>query len=479
MTDGLATGARRVLERYGEHIRATSVVSEFKKALLHTGEPLIDLLLRPTIGSRITLIGENHMGKTALGYKMMGAAQKTCRDCLTPIIEFLNDETGETKTTCMCGNNEPMSVVYFDLENEFDPAWAKTLGVDVGGTFNTDDKEASDFEETVEGLHVSPNARFAVCRVTSVEQASTLVESLFETSACDFLVLDSLAAMNPAETKKGRHQPGAVARAVSIMVKKLVSSQSQAWIDTGVAPTFVAMNQYRINIMAMPKTDNRVASGGKAYAYVNMQEWAIHTKYNDGITDRTQPHMYGDMTIKSRKDKQGGGTGSVAKMRLFVRPITKSHMDYLPGETNAQDLLYDLCKQMADVTKNPFWYEKRGSKITMLGREFTTVKGIREFLRRPDINYQLKLPIFAEMLDKKNRAHLDTAQFNYNPFDNEPIKQLIEGATDSVGAAAQRTLGERSYTGASAPKRAGAAGTRKSRAKAEGKENGGKESAPE
>jgi RecA/RadA recombinase len=440
LIDSLKTGAVRISDQYGEQIRATSVAKEFSKSLIHTGDLELDLNMRPTVGSRITLIGEQHMGKTVSAYRLMGALQRTCRQCFTPIIPFLNDETGEVVTTCECGQNDGCTAVYFDLENEFDPGWAKTLGVQ--GL----DTDVNDFEEAIDGLNVSPDAKFAVCRVTSAEQAAILIEHLMSDNSADCVVLDSIASLNPDENRQGKQQPAAVARALSRFIPKLLAAQSEAWIRDGVAPTFIATNQYRTNINVMnPKADPRVSAGGKAYQYGNMQEWQIYSRYNEGITDRTMPNMFSDMRYTAKKDKQTGNTNAQGVVRLFLKPFTRNRLSYEAGETNNPEILFDILKTFASDLEDDRWYMKKGANHFVLGQKFQTAQAIKEFLRRPDIAFQLQLPIMARLLPASVRIHLDVGKFSYNPHPLPVLKELIDETQESVGSSAARDVGKRSW----------------------------------
>lgn len=441
LADGLKAGAEKVEDRYNEQIRATSAAKEFSKALLFIGDVELDLNLRPSVGSRISVLGEQHMGKTATAYRLMAAQQRLCRQCMTPILPFVNFTTGETATTCRCGQKDPCRVVYFDMQTEFDPGWAKTLGLDIGA-------ETTDgFVETVPGLLVGPDARFAICRASTAEQVSTVAETLIEMGAADMIVIDSIASLVPNEQKQGKAQPAARARAVSTMVGKLMSAQGAALIREGIAPTVVFTNEFRTNIQMMnPKADNREAAGGKAAKYFTMQEWRLYSSYNEGLTDRTIEHKYADMRFTLTKDKLGGMTNRQANMRLFLKNTEKNRLTYMAGETDNPERLLEIMKDISDKTGDLRWFEKKSGYVNVLGRRFKTAQGIKEYLRQPGIAYRLLLPIFVQLLPPSTLHHLDVDNFLYGPFDqNDVLSQLIYETKERIGLAALRNVGRRSW----------------------------------
>ena len=298
----------------------------------------------------------------------------------------------------------------------------------------------------MEGLRVSPDAKFAICRVQSAEQASTVIEALVEIGACDLIALDSIAMLNPQERLDGKKQPGDQARAISRMVTSLISAQAANWIRERVAPTFIATNQYRVNIAMMnPKADPRKAAGGNAYQYGNMQEWQLYSKYNAGESDRTMAHTYADMQYTIKKDKQGSNTNSIATARLFLRDFSKNRLSYKAGETNAPEKLFDLIKDIGSELNDTRWYEKRASSMTVLGRKFTTVQAIKEFLRRPDIAYMVGACIASNVLDNAARAHMRLEDYMYCPFEDEPLLEILSEAKERLGEFAAKNVGARSW----------------------------------
>jgi RecA/RadA recombinase len=466
LSDGLKA-AQMKIAKGSAAFEASHEVASFRKNLIYTGMLQVDLNFRLAHGSRIELIGEPHMGKTLLTYKLLGAIQRTCRQCLTPIIQFINDFTGEFATTCLCGSNDGGRVVYFDQEDEFDPSWAKTWGFDLGD-IDYHDKELSALPEVSEGLRVTPDAKVAIVKVTSTEAARDVVETLFSMGSVDAVAIDSLAMLNPQGREEGKYQPGAKAKALSELLDRIVASQIRQSIKEGVSPTFIYTNQYRMKIgLANPRANPNIAAGGTAWRFGIKQGITVRTAYNAPLTDGWKlPHTMADITMTAKKDKISGGTNSTAIVRAFLKPHTVNRIDYAPGETDDGNRLYEICKQLgeegyapAGYAPNTLWFRKDNKGYHMLGRSFKAAKDLKIFLSRPDIGYMLRLPISALFFESKAlRSHLLPERHNYTPFKDDPILELIDEATNRVGQAASE-FSSRGYeptmlTRPAAPKRA-------------------------
>jgi hypothetical protein len=117
-------------KKYKEAVGTSFVIQEdqfdiFAVNRIYTPVIDVDLVLKPAFGKRICVIGDESVGKTVMCYILEGSAQKTCRDCFMPIIEWHNPANPtETKVSCKCGNNNPMVVLHIDAEDSFDPPWA-------------------------------------------------------------------------------------------------------------------------------------------------------------------------------------------------------------------------------------------------------------------------------------------------------------------------------------------------------------------
>ena len=139
----------------------------------------------------------------------------------------------------------------FDIENQFDPAWAAVLGVDV-------DK-----------LHVY--------KPDYAEQAVDMIETFLYADDCGMVIIDSLAALvtvKEVEESAEKDLPGAQAR----VVKKLVLKTNTAMTvqrKSGRMPTLIYINQIRYQIGVMYGNPEKMP-GGMAPKYqssMTMRLW--------------------------------------------------------------------------------------------------------------------------------------------------------------------------------------------------------------
>lgn len=441
LNSGLKKAFVNLANKGDSDLRVTQAASEFRKKLLFTGLLEFDLNIRIAFGSRLEIVGEQHSGKSLLTYMLLGAFQKTCRRCFTPIIPFLNDSTGEVVTKCSCQENDPCSVVYVDAEDEFDPAWAHTWGFKLSDKLNIGSEDAG-LEQVSEGLFITPDAKVAVIRVVTSEQVSEVMKSLLEGNAVDAFAIDSIAALSPKERLEGKVQPGAKARAIGALVDNLHFGQSAAWIKNRIQPTLICTNQFRNKLNLRHPAENPLApAGGAALRYMISQSLELRSKYNDGMEGGYQvEHTYLDWTAISKKDKVGGGTTQArAQARVYLKHWKQNRISYLPGETDDGTRLMALIKQCADgnelgLSPNPKWFEATKNGYIVLGRKFKTATEIKQFLMRPDIQYMIRLPLFAIFFNPSLRAHLLPEVYNYTPWpEQEPILELIEELKEKLG----------------------------------------------
>ena len=426
------TKAQLLLANTDGKLRATADIAEFNKNLIYTGLIEVDLILKLGFGSRLQLLGDPSAGKTLLSYMLLGAAQRTCRHCVTPIIPFTNDKTGEVITTCKCGKNDGMSAVYIDMEGEFDPAWASTWGVQL------ESQDLSDYNEITPGVKVSPNSKFVVIRLENLDQLTVVATQLVSEGAADFVICDSLAALMSRESSQGKDQPGTRARAISKLMAGITSGLAKCWINYGSCPTMVYPNQYRMKIGGSPMADPRTAAGGLSPAYMSVQSLHLSTNYSDETGGFKGIKAYGETTVKVKKDKFSGDVGAEARYRVYLKPMSVSRVDYTAGDTDEGSKLWSYVKEIGEGLGDKRWFHKDAKGYHVLGRTFSTAKDIQQFLSRPDIGYMLRFPIFALKFSPQMRQHLKPDNYNYCPFKDEPILELINEASKQVGRAAQQ-----------------------------------------
>lgn len=443
LADGMAAGMKKAVEvnKGGSAMAAHSEALAFRKSIFPTGLFEVDVNLRPTFGSRIQILADAHKGKTLLTYMMMGSAHRTCRQCLTPIIDFVHDWTGEVATTCKCGQNDPMRALLIETENSWDPAWAATWGVNIKPNFDETDKNQA--EEIYENVFMTKDATFVMIRGSDGDQTRVITESLVRSGAVDLVVVDSLAGIVPAGRREGKMQIGDHARLTTQFISGVVGAQGEAANLDGVAPTLIMVNQYRLDLKArvMPGMPSRkMAVGGEALKYGNSITWDLKTKFDD-YDAGAEGRNYGDCTLTAKKDKESGATHASADYRVYLRDVKKSSVQYHAGDTDEGGKIYSFLKELGAVDKR--WFQKKGAKYVIFGREFTKVADISKFLSRRDVGHMLRLPIYAQKFPPTLRQHLGAENYNYTPFkDDEPILEMYEEAQKSLGGNVQTRQAE-------------------------------------
>lgn len=429
LADSLKAAMKVALKDSSGTIAAYGDALSFRKSILQTGLFEVDVNLRPTFGSRIQLTGDAHQGKSLLSYILMAAAQRTCRQCFTPIIDFVQDWTGEVVTTCRCGKNDGMRVLLINAENDFDPAWASRWGVRIPHDV------ATGSSVTADGFCIAEDSSFVLVRGGAGESVRTVTTQLVRDGAVDLIVIDSIAVLEPASRREGKSMIGDQAKMVTGLVTSLIAAQGEAANQDGIAPTILMINQYRVKIGGFsPHGTPKEAAGGWALKYSNSISWDLRSVYN--ARDMTMRHKFADCVLTAKKDKESGGTNTSAEYRLYLDDIDIKGIPYTVGQTDEGSRIYSFLKELGSLDSR--WFEKKGNKYVIFEREFTKVADIARFLSRRDIGHLLRFPIYAQKFPPTLRAHLTTEAYDYTPFRDEPILALYEEATKQLGSLVQQ-----------------------------------------
>ena len=419
--------------------RATQAAEEFRRRLIHTGLVEVDINLRLAMGARLQIIGAEHAGKSLLCYLIAGAYQRTCRQCLTPMILWHNDlGDGEKILKCGCGANDPCTVLYIDVEGDFDPLWAAKWGFKISENMDINDPEG-DLEEVEEGLRISPDAKVALARIISLDQVEALINHLVKNGAADLIILDSLALTTTDEELSGKKQQAPKGRILSRLYPKLISAQNEAWIHSAAAPTFIQTNGWRANIIQGGGFGpTQIPAGGKALRYALMQDIEVRSRYNPWDGANREPVAMSEMNISVKKDKaSGGSTNAQAQAKLFLKDHTFDRVPYSAGESDEGSRLLELARGLAEGAfgqpKDERWFKQTSKGYETLGRTFKRVSDLKAFFGRPDIGYLMRFPLFVASLPDTFRAHIDADNYLTSPFkDTEPLTEMILEARERV-----------------------------------------------
>src|SRR5690606_38115585 len=128
---------------------------------------------------KLSLIsGEDKSGKTTTLMETSARLIRTCRLCFRPILNFVDFETGEIRTTCRCGKLEPMNGVWIDAEDRYDAVWGAKHGLPV-------DKNDPLSEH------------FILIKPSTGEMVTNSVRQMQQDQILDFIICDSFAALFP------------------------------------------------------------------------------------------------------------------------------------------------------------------------------------------------------------------------------------------------------------------------------------------
>lgn len=401
----------------------------------------VDMVLKPAFGKRICIIGDESVGKTVMCHIFAGAVQRTCRDCFMPIIEWMNPmNPSETKVSCKCGRNNPMVVLLVDVEDSFDPPWARRWGARIG-----DEKVKQKGFDMLK----SDDESFWVAIPREGNAAFDFAVDAIMHGAVDVVILDSLAMMVPREVKEkgvGEARISPLARLVSEGLRKITNAQIIAKSDFNARATLIWTNQYYLGPTRNPKQDPRRPSGGKRAQYIQDLEMKILSASADFDARKARigadkSARFIDVKFEAKKSKAGGPPLGQGHYRLYLDSVNTRHGMMTAGDTDDSDRLFAYLEALG-------YYKKTKNAHVILGREFKKVSDMRAFLMRRDTGYIARYLIFREMLPVTAKDHLRKEHYEYSPFGLDPYIRATEKVSEPTGEIdlPEETEGDREKT---------------------------------
>jgi protein RecA len=212
-----------------------------------TGIPNYDVILGGgfPVGTVQVIKGEFSSGKSLIAHKTAAAFQRVCRNCKKPMFTHVEDRMESTPILC-CKKPEPMRVLWVDVEDSFDAAWARRLGMNVDG------------DATL------------VAQTAFAEDAVDVVTELLNTGEVDLVVVDSVAEMSPSaevNDPTDKAHVGIHARIMNRAMRKWGAAIAQvSGGRTPWKPSILLLNQIRLKVGVMygnPET----SPGGKGMEF--------------------------------------------------------------------------------------------------------------------------------------------------------------------------------------------------------------------
>jgi len=359
---------------------------------LWTGFYELDMILYGGVpyGKFFEVYGPDSSGKTLLAMCVAARALRTCRECVTPIMEFVDYETGDLLTVCRCHKNSPMNVIYADPENKADHNW---------GQINGWPKKGDPLEK-----------HFRVGSPSSADFLSDMTRIAIKSKVLDLLVADSWAALFP-ESREGRtameQQPGDHAKAIQNLLNGILHENIKNQNEGAHKTTIFGINQIRSKIGGYGNPET--TPGGWFLKYIDTGKGRmLSPKTNEGIQNPKmtgQGEHYVDFNFKLEKAAFGVGKGSVAGWRIYNR----RYGDNMPGDTNEPVRMQKDLKALGFVEKT-----KKGYKL--LGLEFPTVTTMVKALQTPAMQWAVRFAVMYRTTTPETRQYIDVNRFDYNPY---------------------------------------------------------------
>lgn len=208
------------------------------------------------------------------------------------IIEFFGKESSGKTTTALkvVASVQKMGkrAVYIDVEHSFDPRWAQLMGVDIG--------------------------KLTLSQPTTGEEALEVLLAVLGSGDCGIVVLDSLAAIQPAaDLEKGMDEPERVGsratmltRAMSRLLSALNSYNEEGEFNNCMV---LLINQVRYKIGVV---------------------WGNPETTPGGMAVRHAEHVRVKLTHGSWVEKENPITGAKDKIGHTIRFRTEKNKTYIP-----------------------------------------------------------------------------------------------------------------------------------------------------
>lgn len=364
--------------------------------------------------------GDERSGKTATALCSAYNALMTCRWCYTPIIEFVNYQTGEIASTCACGKNDHCNTIFVDAENRLDGVRAKLHGLPV-------DKSSPLY------------SKFALAKPFSGDAMADIARDMISQNIVDFMVIDSYASLFP-EARVGRtsmaQQPGDSAKMLQNLLFTILNEnirqgedlQQDGLVRHNRQCTTIGVQQIRAvigqNYGGAPQT---TTPGGYFARHSRTTHAALNAaKRDEGIKNefRTDDSThYVDFHGSLKKASLGGGEGLHFNWRLYVKP----YRGIQAGETDSYLRLAALLKTYGMCGKD----ESAKKGFHVLGIHFETNEKAMAALRKSAAMYRAGLyAILYNTLHPNVRDYLNIDLYDYNPFYTLEVADVQKIETD-------------------------------------------------
>lgn len=308
------------------------------------------------VGRVSLLCGDRSSSKTTTALRIVGNAQKMCFTCY------------KWKEQCKCGDKQRGGVAaIIEPEGVFDPDWAKAVGVD---------------------LDTLPLAQPEYS-----EQVIDIGEQLIRSKTVDVILLDSIAAMIPAdelEKSSEEWQQGLAARLNNKCWRKWQAAMNEVYRETDIPVTIILINQLRLKIGVM-YGNPEVKPGGKGQDFVTSVEVKLAGGQYDFENAKEKDVAPNSVALRYKVEKNKTGP---AKIEGEYEMAVKNFGEYKKGDVIEEKYLIKKAEDLGLLVKD-------GNKWQMLGFESKTKGELIGHWFRDETNLRIaKSSILELMLGK-------------------------------------------------------------------------------
>lgn len=345
------------------------------------------------VGKVSTFWGGEGSGKTTASLRVIASAQKLCANCYRepvydhdgmvgqPFCDCLrsglfipsklpgpgkdgcetNDEFSARVQSLSVNSFEPTIAAYCNIESDFDPGWARTIGVEVDNMLITDHE--------------------------SGEEAVDVIEALIASGTIDIAVVDSIAMMIPTkeiEESAGQALVGKQPLLINKAERKWTQARATARRRFGKFVTVIQINQQRMKIDSYG--GGPTMPGGQGQRFVGSLQlymWGGKGDLNKIDIQKKDEEIEQSLTAITKYKVEKNKTGPTSGTQGFVK-FCKMDCDY--GKAGQVVELDDLLR-----VATHFGYIRKGEKPGewyLFDTRFRTEKEIITKLLTEDVVYR-------------------------------------------------------------------------------------------
>jgi|GEM_PF-1837932 len=298
---------------------------------------------------RISVLkGAFSAGKSVVSYLGAANAQRCDRFTGKPfLVKGLDGSMREVDFGAKGREPVRMRVVVFDAERSFDSSWAAKWGINVKDVF--------------------------VIQAEYAEQGIDVADACIRSGECDFLIVDSVAALTPSveiEESTEKWQVGVSARLMNKALRKWTSGLNAGGLLAETKCTMLLINQMRMDLSGFKP--RLTSPGGKGLDHYESIEVRFHPKgiVMDPITERPAGS---EVEFYLRKNKTAPMSNG-GEFQLFYTNCQA--LNQMVGTTDQETQVIRMAAFWKLIEKSGGWFRLAGAE-----KKFHGMNRFVEFIR--------------------------------------------------------------------------------------------------